>query len=85
MGEDRDFDLDRRVVLDAPANGDGDLVIPYKTLIITGGISVRSIRVMPEFCWHVRVFFRLVIRGRGARLITGSSAATAEGVSSARV
>jgi len=38
MGEVRAFDLDRqRVVLDAPANGENDLVIGYDTLIIAGG------------------------------------------------
>ena len=38
LGEVRDFDLDRRrVVLDALANGDNGLVLPYDTLIIAGG------------------------------------------------
>jgi NADH dehydrogenase len=38
MGEVRDFDLDRRrLLLDAIANGDKGLVIPYETLIIAGG------------------------------------------------
>ena len=40
MGEVRDFDLDRRrLLLDAIANGDKGLVIPYETLIIAGGSS----------------------------------------------
>ncbi len=38
LGEVRDFDLDhRRLVLDALANGDDGLVIPYETLIVAGG------------------------------------------------
>ncbi len=38
MGEVRDFHLDRRrLVLDALANGDKGLVIPYETLILAGG------------------------------------------------
>jgi NADH dehydrogenase len=38
MGEVRDFDLDRRcLVLDALANEDEGLVIPYETLIVAGG------------------------------------------------
>jgi NADH dehydrogenase len=38
MGEVRDFDLARRrLVLDAIANGNKGLVIPYETLIIAGG------------------------------------------------
>jgi NADH:ubiquinone reductase (H+-translocating) len=38
MGEVRDFDLDRRhLTLDALANGDKSLVIPYETLIVAGG------------------------------------------------